>query len=80
MKEVIENGTIDFPAADPLPNDDRSMPYYIIGDDAFPLRTWLVKPFSRHNLPDAEWIFNYRGWGGGGSSGEECFWHFGQQI
>ena len=60
MKEVIENGIIGFPAADPLPNDDRSMPYFIIGDDDFPLRTWLMKPYSRRNLPDAERVFNYR--------------------
>ena len=63
MKEVIENGTIGFPAADPLPNDDRPMHYFIIGDDAFPLRTWrtwLTKPFSRRNLLDAGGIFNYR--------------------
>ena len=40
MKEVIENDTICFPAADPLPNDDRPMPYFIIGNYAFPpLRT-----------------------------------------
>ena len=39
MKEVIENGTIGFPAADPVLKDSRSMPYCIIGDDAFPLRT-----------------------------------------
>ena len=53
MKEVIENGTIGFPAADPLPNDDIPMSYFIIGDDDFPLRTWLIKPFSRRNLSDA---------------------------
>ena len=39
LKEVIENGTIGILAADPLPNDDRSMPYLIFGTDAFPLRT-----------------------------------------
>ena len=60
MKEVLENGAIGFPAADPVPNDDRPMPYFIIGDDAFPLRTWLVKPFSKHNLTNAERLFNYR--------------------
>ena len=60
MKAVIENGTIGFPATDPLPNDDIPMSYFIIGDDDFPLRTWLIKPFSRRNLPDAERIFNYR--------------------
>ena len=59
MKEVIENGTIGFPAADPFPKDDTPMPYFLIGDDAFPpLRTWLTKPFSRRNLLDAERIYN----------------------
>ena len=53
MKEAIENSSIDFLATDPLPNDDRPMPYLIIGADAFPLRTWLMKPFPRRNLPDA---------------------------
>ncbi|MCM8858028.1 MAG: transposase family protein [Candidatus Thiodiazotropha sp.] len=60
LKETIENGSIGFPAADPLPQDDRPMPYFIIADDAFPLRTWLMKPFSRRNLTNQERIFNYR--------------------
>ena len=40
--------------------DDRDMPYFLIGDDTFPLRTWLMKPFSRRNLEREERIFNYR--------------------
>ena len=64
MKEVTENDTIGFPAAESLPNDDIPMPYFTIGTDAFPLRTWLKKPFSRCNLLDA--IFNYRLSRGGG--------------
>ena len=31
---------------DPLPRDDRDTPYYVIGDEAFALRTWLMKPFT----------------------------------
>ena len=79
MKEVIENCTIGFLAADPFPNDDRPMPYFINGDNAFPLITWLTKPFSRHNLLDADRIFNYRLSRGGASSGE-CCRHFEQQT
>ncbi len=36
------------------------MPFFIIGDDAFPLRTWLMKPFSSRNMEMEEQIFNYR--------------------
>ena len=82
MKEVIENDTIGFLAADPLQNDDRPMPYFIIGDYAFPpLSTWLTK-----NSPDVTcWTQNeytttgYPGGGGGASSGE-CFRHFEHHI
>ena len=35
------------------------MPYIIVGYDAFDLRTWLMKPFSKRNLTDEERIFNY---------------------
>ncbi len=42
------------------PNDDRPMPFFIIGDDAFPLHTCLMKPFSRRNMEMDELIFNYQ--------------------
>lgn len=60
LKAAIEDGTIGFPAPQPLRGDDKDMPFFIAGDDAFPLRTWLMKPFSRRNLTDEELIFNYR--------------------
>ncbi len=59
LKEAIENYVIGFPPADPLPNDDRDTPYFIIGDDAFSLRTWMMKLYGRHGLPVPERIFNY---------------------
>ena len=60
LKEAIEDGSIGLPAADPLPGDDRLMPYFIFGDDAFALRTWLMKPFSKRLMSFEERILNYR--------------------
>ena len=62
LKEAIEKGTIGMPTAIPLPGDDKPMGYYryIIADDAFGMKTWLMKPFSRRNLANDERIFNYR--------------------
>ena len=36
------------------------MPYFLIVDNAFSLRTWLMKPFSSCGLPGNQEIFNYR--------------------
>ena len=51
---------IGLPPDVPLPNDDDPMPYFLVGCDAFPLRTWLMKPFSTRHLTEEERIFNYR--------------------
>ncbi|KAL8571943.1 hypothetical protein ACOMHN_026155 [Nucella lapillus] len=60
LKEAIKDDTIGFPDPDPLPGDNVDMPYFLAGDNAFPLRTWLMKPFSRRELDNDERIFNYR--------------------
>ena len=56
----IEGGLIGIPTPSPLPDDDKPIGYYIIGDDAFGMKTWLMKPFSRRSLENDERIFNYR--------------------
>ena len=60
LREAIMDGTLNLPAPRPLPGDDRPLPYFIIGDDAFALRTWMMKPYSHRNLHHDERIFNYR--------------------
>ncbi|XP_046559290.1 protein ALP1-like [Haliotis rubra] len=60
LKECIDDNTINFPDSDPLPNDDRDTPYYILGDDAFPLRTFLMKPYGRRGLDNDMLVANYR--------------------
>jgi len=51
---------LGLPDADTIPGDDRNTPFFLIGDDAFPFKTWMLKPYSRRNLTDDERIFNYR--------------------
>jgi hypothetical protein len=36
------------------------MPYFLVGDDAFALTTWMMKPYSTKQLSLQERIFNYR--------------------
>ncbi|XP_046562255.1 uncharacterized protein LOC124271222 [Haliotis rubra] len=60
LKECIGDNTINFPDSDRLPNDDRDTAYYILGDDAFPLRTFLMKPYGRRGLDNDMLVANYR--------------------
>ncbi len=58
--DILDSGIGPIPEPDPLPGDDRAMPYFLIGYGAFALRMWFMKPYSRKNLEFPEGIFNYR--------------------
>lgn len=55
-----QNNIMGWPQPDPLPNDTQDVPYFLIGDDAFALRTYLMKPYGARNLTREERMFNYR--------------------
>ena len=58
--EAFNNNFAGIPQPEPLPQDDLPVPYSITADDAFGLRSWLMKPFSRRNMSKPQRIFNYR--------------------
>jgi hypothetical protein len=60
LQECLQDGTSGLPPADTLPFDDKNTPYFILADDAFELRTWLMKPFSLRHMSQEHRIFNYR--------------------
>ncbi|XP_041367086.1 uncharacterized protein LOC121381797 [Gigantopelta aegis] len=60
LREMAEDGTIGFPAPDPLPNDYKDVPYFFVVDDAFGLRKHTMKRYTLRGLTDLEKIFNYR--------------------
>ena len=43
-----------------IPNVKNSFPMVFIGDDAFPLKMYLMKPYRSRNLSVEQLIFNYR--------------------
>ena len=45
LRNKIEDGSVGFPEAEPIEPDDPDMPYFILADDAFALKTWLMKPY-----------------------------------
>lgn len=55
------NNRIDFPRDEPLTPTGQICPFVMVGDEAFPLKSYLMRPFSRNNLTgEAEKNFNYR--------------------
>jgi hypothetical protein len=56
----LVDGTANLPADGPLPQDDRDMPYAFVADEAFPLRSYLMKPFPHRNMTRAQRTYNYR--------------------
>lgn len=60
LRELVEGGELGLPDPEPLPGLTENLPYFFLGDDAFALRTWMMKPYSRIGLGHDERIFNYR--------------------
>jgi len=58
---AINEHTLNLPEPTYLPgNESNRHPYVFVGDEAFPLKTNLIKPYSRSALSDKRRIFNYR--------------------
>ena len=60
LRHKIEDGTIGFPESESLVDDGPKVNYFILGDDAFPLKLWLMKPYSRRGMDLNQRVFNYR--------------------
>ena len=58
LKRRIEDGRIGFP--DPAPITQGDVTYFLLADDAFALKTWVMKPYGRRMLTREERIANYR--------------------
>eukprot|EP00745_Piridium_sociabile_P015080 TRINITY_DN22260_c0_g1_i7.p1 TRINITY_DN22260_c0_g1~~TRINITY_DN22260_c0_g1_i7.p1 ORF type:complete len:464 (-),score=118.83 TRINITY_DN22260_c0_g1_i7:187-1578(-) len=61
-RDLQDNG-IKRPAPCPLtddPEDTTPVPYFILSDDAFALKDYCMKPYSRNSMEISELIFNYR--------------------
>ena len=60
LRHQLEAGALGIPPPEPLPSSEVVMPYHFVGDDAFPLKDYLLKPYPGSNLSQERAIFNYR--------------------
>lgn len=60
LQDALSTNTLGIPNSAALPQTRHNMPYVIVADDAFPLRSYIMKPYPHRNLLRRERIFNYR--------------------
>lgn len=62
LGRAMEAKTLSVPADCPLPGSGAQgpMPYTMVGDAAFPLKTYLMRPFPGKQIPKWCRMFNYR--------------------
>ena len=50
LSEGLVDGTLNLPPPTRLPNSDKVLPHVILGDEAFPLKPYLMRPYPRREL------------------------------
>lgn len=55
-----ENNPLRIPPPKPLPGRIKSIPHVFVGDDAFGLSSYMMKPYPQLGLTEEKRIFNYR--------------------
>ena len=56
----LETNAFNVPTSVSLPGTNIKAPYVILGDEAYPLLPYLMRPFPRASLDNSKKIFNYR--------------------
>jgi len=61
LYKALEENLIRIPPPDVIGNNGPVLPYVIVADEAFPLKTYIMRPFPRsQQLNETRKIFNYR--------------------
>ncbi|KMQ86994.1 nuclease harbi1-like protein [Lasius niger] len=61
LGQSLKSGTGDIPPPKLLPGTTTLLPCTLVGDEAFPLKSYVMRPYPRKSLiSDSHRIFNYR--------------------
>ena len=60
MYRALEEKQLNIPNPTVLPGTQNQFPFVIVADDAFPLKDYILKPYSQRSLNQERRRFNYR--------------------
>jgi len=61
MGEQLERNEMHIPDAITLPGCPCDpLPFFLVGDEIFPLKTYLMRPYPGSNLTESQAVYNYR--------------------
>ncbi|XP_067937154.1 uncharacterized protein [Watersipora subatra] len=61
LNAAMESGQLNIPSPTNLPGTSQPLPFVMVGDEAFPLKPWLMRPFPGRVVDShGKKIYNYR--------------------
>ena len=60
LSKALEENSVNVPPPRNLPRGHDPLPFVVVADDAFPLKSYLVKPYPHRNLTNEQQKFNYQ--------------------
>lgn len=57
---ALKHGQLNVPRSRALPGTNVELPMVIVGDEGFPLKSYMMRPYPGKGLTDNKRIFNYR--------------------
>ena len=60
LYRALEEKRLNIPEEILLPGTEQTFPFVFVADDAFPLKDYMLKPYSQNGLTPERRIFNYR--------------------
>ncbi|CAH1993087.1 unnamed protein product [Acanthoscelides obtectus] len=60
LSNKLADNSLGIPTPRPLPGRTKPVPFVIVADDAFAMKSYIMKPYAFRNLHGEQRIFNYR--------------------
>ena len=60
MGDLLENNLLKIPQSQVINEEIGPVPYYLLGDEIFPLKTWLMRPYPGSLMQEDQKVYNYR--------------------